>query len=314
VSTKTKAYLAYIYVAIIWGTTYYAIRVAVLHWPPFLMAGVRQIVSFFIIATIALSMNKRYNFSKENLLRNATIGFLMITVGNGVVSAAERVIPSGVAALVCSMMPISVVILNLLFSKAERPNLTISIGMLLGFAGVALIFRNDLAALKDSRYLLGIVATLVATFGWGGGSILSKKWSNHVNPMLDAGVQVGFGGIFLLLLSPLVDNYDHADWGHSGALWSLLYLIVFGSVIAFTAYRYALKHLPVGFVTSYAYINPLVAVIIGFFVGEVVTFWTILSFAAIITGVAIVNTGYQRRRRVAAEGAMQQSVALTEYE
>lgn len=300
VSTKTKAYLAYAYVAIIWGTTYFAIRVGVLHYPPFLMAGVRQIISFFIIAAIALSINKAVNFSRQNLLRNAIIGFLMITIGNGVVSAAERIIPSGVASLVCSMMPISVVILNLLFSKAEKPNLLIGLGMLLGFAGVALIFRNDLAALQDQRYLFGILATLLATFGWGGGSILSKKWGNPVNPMLDAGVQVGFGGIFLLLFSPLVDDYSIADWHNKEALWALVYLIIFGSVIAFTAYRYALKHLPVGFVTSYAYINPLVAVIIGFFAGEVVTGWTVVSFIAIITGVAIVNTGYQRRKRLAA--------------
>jgi drug/metabolite transporter (DMT)-like permease len=195
------------------------------------------------------------------------------------------------------MMPISVVILNLLFSKAERPDWIIGLGMLLGFAGVALIFRNDLVALQDPKYLFGVFATLFATFGWGGGSILSKKWGNSVNPMMDAGVQVGFGGIFLLLFSPLVDNYSVADWYNKEAFWALLYLILFGSVFAFTAYRYALKHLPVGFVTSYAYINPLVAVLIGFFVGEVVTGWTILSFIAIIAGVAIVNTGYQRRKR-----------------
>ncbi len=267
------------------------------------MAGVRQLVSFFIIAAIALSINKKVNFSKQNQLRNAIIGFLMITVGNGVVSYAEQVIPSGVAALVCSMMPISVVILNLLFSSVERPDWLIGLGMLLGFAGVALIFRNDLAALSDPRYLFGILATLLATFGWGGGSILSKKWSNPVNPMMDAGMQVGFGGVFLLLGSPLVDNYAVTDWHNTDAMWALIYLIIFGSVIAFTAYRYALKNLPVGFVTSYAYVNPLVAVIIGFFAGEVVTGWTALSFAAIIAGVAIVNAGYGRRKKLAAAGA-----------
>lgn len=298
-STKIKAYLAYAYIAIIWGTTYYAIRVAVLHYPPFLMAGVRQVISSAIIAVIALGINRQANFSKQNLLRNAIIGFLMITIGNGVVSSAEQIIPSGVAALVCSVMPISVVILNLLFSKSERPDLLIGTGMLLGFIGVVLIFRNDLSALGDTRYLVGILATLLATFGWGGGSILSKRWSNPVNPMFDAGVQVGFGGIFLLLFSPLADSYTNADWYNPSAFWSLIYLIIFGSVGAFTAYRYALKNLPVGFVTSYAYINPLIAVIIGFFAGEVITGWTFLSFIAVIAGVALVNSGYQRRRRLA---------------
>ena len=297
-STTTKAYLAYTYIAIIWGTTYLAIRVGVLHYPPFLMAGVRQLISFAIIAAIAISINKQVNFSKQNLLRNAIIGFLMITVGNGVVSYAEKIIPSNVASLVCSMMPISVVILNLLFAKSERPNALILLGMALGFVGVALIFRNDILALSDPQYLVGVLATLLATFGWGGGSILSKKWGNPVNPIMDSGVQVGFGGIFLLLFSPLVDNYAAADYGNKEAFWSLLYLILLGSVGAFTAYRYALKHLPVGFVTSYAYINPLVAIIIGYFWGERMSVWTIISAAAIIAGVAIVNTGYARQRKL----------------
>jgi drug/metabolite transporter (DMT)-like permease len=302
-TARTKALLAYVYISIVWGTTYYAIRVGVLHLPPFLMAGVRQIISFFIIAGIALSVNKKYNFSKQNLLRNAIIGFLMITVGNGVVSWAEQIVPSGVAALVCSMMPISVVILNLLFARMERPNLQIILGMLLGFGGVALIFRNDISALGNGQYLFGIVATLVATFGWGGGSILSKKWSNPVNPMLDAGVQVGLGGVFLILFSPITDNYATADWHNMDAIWALVYLIIFGSVFAFTAYRYALKHLPVGFVTSYAYINPLVAVVIGFFAGEVVSIWTVFSFIAIISGVALVSYGYRREKELEAKAA-----------
>ncbi len=304
VSTSTKAYLAYAYIAVIWGTTYLAIRVGVDHYPPFLMAGVRQIISFLIIAAIALSISKRVNLSKRHLLRNAIIGFLMITIGNGVVSYAEKVIPSNVASLVCSMMPISVVILNILFAKSERPTGLILSGMLLGFIGVALIFRNDIAALSNPQYLIGVVATLLATFGWGGGSILSKKWGDRTNPIMDAGIQVGFGGLFLILLSPLVDNFAAADYRNSTAFWSLLYLILFGSVGAFTAYRYALKHLPVGYVTSYAYINPLIAILIGYFWGEPMSAWTVISAAAIIAGVAIVNTGYARQRRLAAQSEL----------
>lgn len=293
---RTLAYLAYAYIAIIWGTTYFAIRVAVLHYPPFLMAGVRQIISCVLMLMIGLGVSRNVDLSRSHILRNATIGFLMITIGNGVVSWAEQIIPSGVAALICSMMPISVVILNLIFGSNERPNLLIAIGMILGFGGVALIFRNDLNSLGNSAYLFGIMATLLATFGWGGGSILSKKWANSTNPIFDAGMQVGFGGLFLVLFSPLVDNYKMAEWHNTDALLALLYLIVFGSVFAFTAYRHALKELPVGFVTSYAYINPLIAVIIGFFAGELVTLWTVFSFIAIITGVFLVSKGYKQQK------------------
>lgn len=291
--------MAFCYIAIIWGTTYLGIRVAVTHYPAFLMAGVRQVVSAGILCIIALSFNKKFNLSRRNTVRNAVIGFLMISVGNGLVSWAEKYVPSGVAALVCSTMPVSVVLFNLISNRKEKPNAWIIVGMLLAFGGVALIFKNDVAALADRAYLVGIAVLLLATFGWSIGSILSKRWGNDTNPMFDSGMQLFFGGLFLLLGSPLVDDYSKADWYNRDALIALGYLIVFGSVIAYAAYRYALKELPVGFVTSYAYVNPLVAVILGAAVGEPTSAWTVLSFVAIIAGVFLVNNGYQRRRRAA---------------
>ena len=310
ISNKSKAYLAYAYIAIIWGTTYLGIRVAVEHYPAFLMASVRQLVSAVIMGIIALAINRNINLDRRNILQNAIIGFLMISVGNGVVSWAEIYVPSGVAALVCSTMPISVVCINLLASKKEKLNSLIILGMLLGFGGVALIFKNDVAALTDPKYLFGICALLLATFGWGGGSVLSKRWGNNTNPMFDSGMQLFFGGLFLLISSPLVDDYSTADWYNRDAFISLIYLIVFGSIIAFTVYRYALKVLPVGFVTSYAYINPLVAVILGALVGEPTSGWTGVSFIAIIAGVFVVNRGYQRRKRLSEEQAQRHSHAV----
>jgi drug/metabolite transporter (DMT)-like permease len=297
IRSKTLAYLSYAFIAIVWGTTYLAIRIAVEHYPPFLMAGVRQVIASLLMLGIAFSINRNVNLKRKNVVQNAIIGFLMISVGNGVVSWAEMIVPSGVAALVCSTMPISVVLLNLVLQKREKINALIILGMLLGFGGVALIFRSDVGALGNPAYLAGIGSLLVATFGWGGGSVLSKRWGTTTNPMFDSGMQVAFGGIFLLLFSPLSDDYSKADWYSVEAFWAFLYLIVFGSVIAFTAYRYALKALPVGFVTSYAYINPLVAVILGGFWGEPTTAWTAVSFAAIILGVFLVNRGYRKQHR-----------------
>ncbi len=308
-SNKSKAYLAYIYIAIIWGTTYLGIRIAVEHYPAFLFAGVRQLVSAAIMCAIAYAINRNMNLDRRNMIQNAVIGFLMISVGNGVVSWAEVFVPSGVAALVCSTMPISVVIINLLSGNGEKMNGLIILGMLLGFGGVALIFKNDVAALGDHRYLMGIGALLLATFGWAGGSVLSKRWGSNTNPMFDSGMQLFFGGVFLMIVSPLADDYSRADWYNVPAFLSLIYLIVFGSIIAFTAYRYALKVLPVGFVTSYAYINPLVAVILGAAVGEATSAWVAVSFLAIIAGVFIVNRGYQRRKRLAEEELLRAPIA-----
>jgi drug/metabolite transporter (DMT)-like permease len=291
-SNKRLAYGCYAFIALVWGTTYLAIKVAVAAYPAFLMAGARQVAAALcMIPLLFVGTKKPLNLSGTVLGRNAIIGFLMITIGNGVVSWAEQVVPSGVAALVCSMMPISVVLLGL-FSRSRTAVNALTIGgMALGFAGVAVIFRADVAALSNPKYLTGIGGLLLATFGWGGGSLLMKRWSNPANPTLDVLLQVFFGGLFLLLLSPTFESYSGIQWWNPQALLCWAYLVIFGSMLAMLAYRYALKHLPVSFVTSYAYINPLVAVLLGTFFGEPLNIWTGLAFACIIGGVALVNRG-----------------------
>lgn len=291
---NTKAYLAWLFVCIVWGTTYLGIKVAVLAYPPFAFAATRQIVSGLIIAAVALGMSRQVDLSRKNLLHQMLVGFLMITLGNGVVSWAEKYVPSGVAALICSMMPIGGVIINLAISKEERINGIIGLGMLLGFGGVALIFKNNVSDLGDPRYLAGIGGLLCATFSWALGSIINKRRPGKINPVFNSGLQLLFGGLFLAIVSPFADDYSQADLANKEAFWALMYLIVFGSVLAYTAYMYALKELPVGLVMIYAYINPLVAVIVGYFWGEPLSIWTGLSFVTIISGVFIVNQGYKR--------------------
>lgn len=295
---STKAYLALIYICIIWGTTYLAIRLAVLVFPAFLLAAIRQSISGIIILGIGYSLNKKVDLSKNNLKHQALIGFLLITMGNGLVSWGEKYIPSGVAALICSLMPIFAVIVNLMISKKDKVNALIVLGMLLGIGGVALIFKDDIAAISNRQYIAGMVATFIATSCWAYGSVLNKKKANLVNPTFNAGLQVIFGGLFLFIGSPFIDDYTHMDLFHKDVLYPLLYLILFGSVLAYTAYMFALKELPVGVVTLYAYVNPLVAVVLGYFwLDEKLTWHTLLAFAAIASGVYLVNYGYRRQQR-----------------
>lgn len=294
----TKAYIALIFICIVWGTTYLAIRLAVLQFPAFLLAAVRQFISGVIVLMIGYSISKKVDLSKNNLLHQALIGFLLITMGNGLVSWGEKYVPSGVAALICSLMPICAVVINLILSRQEKLNLTILGGMLLGLCGVALIFKDDMAALSDIKYLTGMVATFIATASWALGSVLNKKKNVLVNPTFNAGLQIIFGGLFLFVFSPLIDDYSHVDLFHQDVIYPLLYLIVFGSVLAYTAYMFALKELPVGIVTLYAYVNPLVAVVLGYFwLNEKLTIYTLFAFMAIVSGVYIVNYGYKQQHR-----------------
>lgn len=305
----TKAYIALVFVCIVWGTTYLALRIGVMHYPAFLFAGVRQTVSGIVLAIIALLMDRNKDLSAKNLGRQALVGFLLLTIGNGCVTWGEQTVPSGIAAMICAGMPIFAVIFNLMMHKEEKVNLLIGAGMLLGLVGVGLIFRQNLSDISNTAYLWGIAAVLLATCSWAGGSIINKRNTNPVNPFFNSGLQLLFGGVFMLIISPFTDNYSGIDiWNREGLL-SLAYLIVFGSILAYTAYMYVLSKLPVGIATVYAYVNPLVAVILGYLVlNEELNIYTALAFVAIISSVLMVNRGY-RQQKAKAISIEQQSVA-----
>lgn len=296
-SATAKAYLALIFICIVWGTTYMAIRVGVEYYPAFLFAGTRQLISGLILLLVAYATNKKFDLSAANIMRQLVIGFLMLTLGNGLVTWGERTVPSGAAALICSAMPIFAVLFGLLQSNTHKINATIGGGMLLGTLGVALIFRQDVAALTNGKYILGILAIVMATASWAGGSVYNRKNINPVNPLFNAALQLTFGGLVMLVISATTESYEHLTLIHSKGLLSLIYLIVFGSVLAYSAYMYALQHLPVGIATIYAYINPLVAVLMGvFLLHEQANIYTILSFCAIMCSVFLVKKGYQQQQ------------------
>ena len=310
-SSKTKAWLALLSVCIIWGTTYLAIKIGVTYFPPFFFAAVRQLCAGSIIMIIALCMQRKADLSWKNLRIQMLIGLLMITLGNGLVTWGEKYIPSGVAALICAMMPVFGVMINLGLNKTERLNALIIIGMLLGFCGVALNFRDNIADLANTTYIVGIIATLCATTSWAVGSILGKRKRSPVNPVFNSGLQLFSGGFFLAVISPLADNYSKADFTNTEAWWSLAYLIIIGSVLAYTAYMYALKELPVGIVMIYAYVNPLVAVVLGWWwLHESLTWYTGLSFVAIVAGVYLVNMGYKKEQEKALAAAEKAGAVL----
>lgn len=297
-STATKAWIALIFVCIAWGTTYLGIKVGLEALPPFLMAGCRQVIAGWLIFIMAMGNKLVKDTSLQNIMRQAWIGFLLITMGNGLVSWAESYIPSGVAALLCATMPIMSVLLNLTVQKTEKVNSLIIIGMLVGFVGVALNFKDSVKDLSNTKYILGIIATLTATVTWAYGSMASKKNKKDANPIFNSALQVTFGGLFLLLMSPAVDDYNKINLDNTDGLWAIVYLIIVGSVLAYTAYMYALKHLPVGLVMIYAYVNPLVAVFLGWWLAnEPLTIFTMISFVCIVGGLFLVNRGYKKIAR-----------------
>jgi drug/metabolite transporter (DMT)-like permease len=190
-------------------------------------------------------------------------------------------------------MPVVVILMNITINKEERPNATIISGVLLGMAGIALVFSEHLRDLSNPQYIGGIIVTLIGVFAWAGASIWTKKHSGQSNIFMNTGLQMFFGGLWLYPLSVMYDDYAMISFT-AGAIYPFIYLVFIGSIVAFLSYHYALRKLPMTVVSLYAYINPLVAVTLGWLVLDEKLNWKIgIAFLITIAGIYIVNKGYQ---------------------
>ena len=289
------AYFALAAVCVIWGTTYLALRIAVLHFPPFLFTALRQTTAGLILLGFMFTLGKTKLPPKEHIFRQAIGGFFMLTLGNGLVAWAEMHIPSGVAAIICSLMPVMVILINLFSSKDEKPTLPIIVGVVLGLVGIIMIFGEHISEFTKTEYMIGIALTFAAVISWAGGSIWIKKKNTDTNPFVNAGLQMFFGGFWCYPLSFIFDDLSSVSWS-TEAVYSLIYLIIFGSIIAYASYSYALRKLPMTIVSLYAYVNPLVAIILGWLVlDEKLNLNILAAFILTVAGIYIVNKGYQLR-------------------
>jgi drug/metabolite transporter (DMT)-like permease len=294
-----KAYLALAAVCVIWGTTYLGLRIGVTQFPPFLFSFLRFISAGTLLAGFMLTVGKVPWPSREVLFNQSLCGLLMVTLGISVVGWAEVYISSGLAAIICSCMPIWALLINVLIIKDEQPNWIIILGLAAGITGIVIIFGEHINEFTQTNYTQAIVATFLANLSWAAGSIWIKKKSGHGNPFLNAGLQMLAGAVFLVPLTLLFDDYSRVQWSAS-LLYTLAYMSLIGSVAAYACYSYAIKHLPMTIVSMYAYINPVVAVILGWLILDE-KLNTLIAIAIVLTlsGIYLVNLGYQRKSRSA---------------
>ena len=293
-STKKNAlpYLSLAGVCILWGTTYLALRVGVTQFPPFLFSMIRFLMAGPILIGIMLLLGKR--IPSRNIMKDQAVGgLLMCTLGVSVVGWAEVNVSSGLAAIICSMIPSWIIVVNLFMNKEERPTFMILLGFLIGLMGILLIFRENLVQLYKPAYLKSIIAIFFANLCWAIGTVLMKKRSGGSDPFMNAGWQMLFGGLFLIPLSLLLDDYSSIKWTTEIA-FSLSYLMLIGSVAAYACYFYAIKKLPMTIVSLYAYINPIIAVLLGWVVlDEKLNARILTAIVITLLGIYIVNKGYQ---------------------
>lgn len=291
--TNTKrAYLALGALCIIWGTTYTAIKYAILDFPPLLLVGIRQSAAGIILLAFAFYQGKGKVPDKQYVMRQALTGLATITGGNGFVTWGMQYISSGIAAIIGSLTPVMVVIFTVMWKSPDKLNARMIIGVLLGFSGLGVIFSHGWADFIRPEYRWGVAGCLASTITWSLGTVMAKRWNSpEVSPLINAGIQVLAGGLGGFVLSMLFDK----TWviHHSTSGWaSLIYLTIVGSALAFSMYMFILKHLSATVTSLYTYINPIVALLLGWLLlGETLTIWIAIGMSITITGVWLVNSG-----------------------
>ncbi len=274
-----------IVVYIVWGSTYLAIRVAVRDgsgFPPFIMAGMRVIAASMILFGWSAVVRKGLRVGRRELGVLAVSGVLLWVGGNGLVTWAERTAESGYAALLVGSMPLWVAIMEAVIDR--RPLSWRLVGALLvGLAGVG-VLNGPVILAGAPRDVAAAVAILVAAILWGLGTIFQRRKAISLEPDVSSGYQLLFGGIGLLVASTLAGEPRPSPIPEAWLAWG--YLILFGSVIAFTSFVKATRLLPMNIVMTYAYVNPVVAVILGrLILEEPITRWTIGGSVLIVMGV-----------------------------
>jgi len=292
---KSKIWIALIALYIVWGSTYLAIRFAVETLPPFLHAGLRFLISGLILViwrrAAGDTMPTRIQWRSL-----AIIGTLLLLGGNGLVSFAEQRIASGIAALIVGTVPLWLVLIEALRPGGVKPTGLAVIGLIVGFGGIYLLIGPSELTGKMQFDVIGTVAVIFASFFWSLGSIYSRSAELPASALMMTGGEMIAGSVPIFLVSLVLGEWKGFNLAQvSTASWlALLYLIAFGSMIGFVAYIWLLQNAPISIVATYAYVNPLVAVLLGsWFAREPLTPRILVAAGIIIGSVVFINWARQ---------------------
>lgn len=285
-----KLIVALLAVAIVWGTTYLGIRIAVQTIPPWFVTAMRQTIASLILLIVLLHKQELKWIGWPAFRRQMLLSILMIVIANGMTTVAEQSIPSGLTSLLNALSPIIVFIGSVLIGL-QKPSLKGFTGVTIGFLGVAFIFRDGLSDLLDPNYKTGIMFLAMAILGWASGTIYTKKYTHKSsNIFLDLFYQFVFSAVVQLVLALLFSEKIQPSAWSVESLSAVVYLGLFGSVIGYFCYNYALKKVTATEVSILSYFNTIIAIFLGWLIlDEVITFDLLIATALIISGVFITN-------------------------
>jgi drug/metabolite transporter (DMT)-like permease len=289
-------------VYLFWGSTYLGISIAVEQIPPALMCAVRFLIAGTLMLAYCHFTGRRIGYNRTQLWHMAVVGTLLLMGGNLTLSYAELIVPSGLAALVVASTPLWFLVLDSLLLGDHHISNRGKAGLALGIVGLAVLMWPEFKGGYRTRQLWWSLSLLGGSFSWALGSVLSKRWqSAKVDPFSGTAWQITFAGLANLAFALLFEDIRHTVWTTKG-IGAVLYLVVCGSWIGYTAYIWLLRHVPTSKVSTYAYVNPVVAVFLGWLIAhEPVDRYILMGSAIVVASVILVTSAKIKTKTVVEE-------------
>ncbi|MBS1597835.1 MAG: EamA family transporter [Bacteroidetes bacterium] len=292
--------IAFSIVYLVWGSTYFFIKVAIQEIPPMIMAGIRFSAAGLLLMTWCVITGEKI-FNRKNIFRATISGLMLLLVGNGAVVLAEKYLSSSLVAVIASTSPFWVVLLDSRNYKTNFSNRNTIAGLIIGFVGVVLLFSESaihaLSTTGNRWEIISLAILVIAAIAWGGGSLFVKYYSTGESQSVNASWQMLSAGIAFIPVSIVSGEWKNFHWQEVGSnsWFALLYLIVFGSLIAYSAYTWLLKVRPAVQVSTHGYVNPVVAVLLGtMLANEKMTVMQIAGLIFILLSVLLLNMAKYR--------------------
>jgi drug/metabolite transporter (DMT)-like permease len=295
--SQTSIILALSAVYVFWGGTYLAMKIAIETIPPFIMGGTRFLTAGLLVYIWGIYKGQEPP-EKSHWLYASLLGILMLLIGQGGIIWAQQYVPSGVAAIIFATVPLWMTLISWVCQGAQRPNNLVIFGLFLGFFGIVLQVKNSLLGVDiNSNHWVGYIVLILAAVSWAWGSVYSRVFRLPASPLMSIALQMLTGGTFYIVVSLLKGEWKQFEVLSIslGSMLSLGYLILFGSIIGFSAYIWLLKVANPTMVSTYAYVNPVVAVFLGCtLAGEPLTLNDAVVAMLILTSVVIISRNYRR--------------------